>query len=70
MFCVCEAIPVAWARTFMLKTSLVQIHVVAPQEGLSIKQLAWYEFKNEEIWRPTEKGEQEQDERYRNRHWT
>jgi hypothetical protein len=27
--------PVAWARTFIEKTSAVQIHVVAPHDGLS-----------------------------------
>ena len=33
-FCVWDAIPTACARTFMEKTSDVQIQIVAPQEGL------------------------------------
>lgn len=33
-FCICELMPTAWARTFMEKTSAVQIQVVAPQDGL------------------------------------
>jgi hypothetical protein len=34
MFCVCEAMPTAWARMFMENTSEVQIQTVAPQDGL------------------------------------
>lgn len=34
MFCVCEAMPTAWARMFIEKTSDVQIQTVAPHEGL------------------------------------
>lgn len=33
-FCICEHMPTAWARTFMENISAVQIHTVAPQEGL------------------------------------
>lgn len=57
MFCVCDAIPTAWARTFIENTSAVQIHVVAPpsksvsacdDKGKMIKPTGRFIKKNEE----------------------